>query len=249
MHRKEEEADELYFEAMEATTQKERKQLLNAALKIFPEHIDAKIGLIVMEKNSFKALEQLVKLEEFARLELLKAGLFTEESIGHFWGLIETRPFMRVLHRKLIALKEVGFLFEASGVGAEMLTLCQSDNLGIRYELLDVYTEMLNSEGVTELATEYGERYSIDFGFAELYTHVAHGEYELAKKCAQKTEKNNPGFIDFFSTIDLQKIGMAMRIANTGRYSVGEEFYVVLSQHSQKPYFNQTTEFLKTCKK
>lgn len=39
--------------------------------------------------------------------------MFEQENIGHFWGMIETRPYMRARNRKITILMDLGRYTEA----------------------------------------------------------------------------------------------------------------------------------------
>ncbi|KAF1984134.1 hypothetical protein K402DRAFT_150694 [Aulographum hederae CBS 113979] len=58
-----------------------------------------------------------------------------ENSIGHFWGILETRPYMRARYGLVEAMLEIK-TFEAAETAyddmRDMLRLCRSDNMGIR---------------------------------------------------------------------------------------------------------------------
>ncbi|KAJ7187255.1 hypothetical protein C8R46DRAFT_936364 [Mycena filopes] len=50
----------------------------------------------------------------------------------HFWGLTETRPYMRLLHALIRAYTKQKLWTEAVAVNIETLRLCESDNMGQR---------------------------------------------------------------------------------------------------------------------
>lgn len=56
--------------------------------------------------------------------------------MGDFWGLIETRPYMRARFGLAMALWSCGQGEEAAAHGAELLRLNPDDNQGVRYLLL-----------------------------------------------------------------------------------------------------------------
>jgi len=65
---------------------------------------------------------------------------YSRENKGHFWAMIETRPFMRAMGALAESLADNEYhLDEAIAVHEEMLDLNPSDNQGIRYGLLGCY--------------------------------------------------------------------------------------------------------------
>lgn len=59
-----------------------------------------------------------------------------EEDVGHFWGILETRPYMRARAGLAQCLWQAGKHDEALAHYRDMLRLNPGDNQGIRYSLL-----------------------------------------------------------------------------------------------------------------
>ncbi len=57
---------------------------------------------------------------------------------GDFWGVLETRPYMRLRHSYLELLIQCGMMGKAVNEAEELLRLCEGDNLGIRYALMQI---------------------------------------------------------------------------------------------------------------
>ena len=75
-----------------------------------------------------------MELEEF-RLRTGHEDLF-ETSAGHFWGLVETRPYMSARLALVVAnlnLKTFDAVKAALEHSMELLRLCRRDNMGVRY--------------------------------------------------------------------------------------------------------------------
>ncbi|KAF8963242.1 hypothetical protein BDZ97DRAFT_1821224 [Flammula alnicola] len=83
------------------------------------------------------AIEALEAAELRGRVILKKAlgnDCFDDEgdSVGHFWGILETRPYMRVLQALVRLYFESGRVKESAQTIIEMLRLCPGDNMGQR---------------------------------------------------------------------------------------------------------------------
>lgn len=90
-----------------------------------------------------------------------------EEDVGHFCGLIETRPYKRARQGLANTLWSLGRKEEAKEHYRDLLRLNPGDNQGIRYTLLNLLLEMNREEEAQELLDEYED------GMAEwLYTHT-----------------------------------------------------------------------------
>src|SRR5699024_3589385 len=132
-------AQDLIYEAMEKEG-REQKRLINEALDIYPNSPDA--YLLLAEKAATpreyrKLLQQAVTAGE---KDLGEA--FFKENKGHFWVLVETRPFMRAKAAYAISLEQAGFYEEAIKHYEELLELHPNDNQGIRDLLLPLYIEI-----------------------------------------------------------------------------------------------------------
>lgn len=101
---------------------------------------DTYIQLIIAKTNDAKELEKKLR-EEIAkeRKRLEKEDRITEEDIGSFYGLVETRPYMRTRYELLLLLLREKKYKEAMKEGEDLLELSENDNLGVRYPLAHLY--------------------------------------------------------------------------------------------------------------
>jgi tetratricopeptide (TPR) repeat protein len=147
-------AHDLVYDAFEAVGQK-RYQLAEQALKLDPNCIDA--YNILAEKEKY--IEDAIKLYEKAMLigekELGKA--FFMKNKGHFWGLIETRPYMRAKFQYAMSQYELGKIGMALKHIEELLVLNPNDNQGVRYFLFIIYVEQGNWKAAHGLLQQYEE--------------------------------------------------------------------------------------------
>lgn len=93
-------ADDYLELAEQAASKKKRLNYLKKALELEPDHVDAQLQLILTEAEDapearLTALEDLIKK---AAKPLEEEGCF-ERGTGAFWGIMETRPYMRVRPR------------------------------------------------------------------------------------------------------------------------------------------------------
>src|SRR5699024_11825512 len=82
---------------------------------------------------------------------------FLLENKGHFWMIIETRPYMRAKAMYADFLYETGEEEEAFKQYEEMLRLNPNDNQGIRYILLTLYIETEQFKKSQALISEFGD--------------------------------------------------------------------------------------------
>lgn len=71
--------------------------------------------------------------------EILEKDNYFEEDVGSFWGIMETRPYMRARQDMTLCLIELGRYSQAIIECEDMLRLCENDNTGVRYILMGLY--------------------------------------------------------------------------------------------------------------
>ena len=129
------EAQDLVYDAWEAADGRSRYALARKALKLSPLCADA--WLILAERPSLSARDRREFIERAVKAGELALGEdgFAEYA-GHFWGFLETRPYMRARHLLADDLWRSGDRDAAIKHLREMLTLNPGDNQGLRYVLL-----------------------------------------------------------------------------------------------------------------
>ncbi|KAF9007114.1 hypothetical protein BDQ17DRAFT_1302547 [Cyathus striatus] len=103
-----------------------------------PNNLDARIGLAIIMSGDPKVSVKILKSAEAkGRENLIKLfgpKCFDDdgEQVGDFWGLVDTRPYMRVL-KSLAEIHNADKQYkEAAELMIEMLRLCPEDNMGNR---------------------------------------------------------------------------------------------------------------------
>lgn len=126
--------------AENARTKKEERQYLENARKLEPKNLDVLTQLMLLDsrKKSFQILKELEDLLALGKKDLQERKLY-RESMGDFYQVLETRPYMRTLSMYLGGLKDNFMIQKAIAVSKEMLKLNKMDNLGIRYDLMALY--------------------------------------------------------------------------------------------------------------
>lgn len=125
-----EEAQALCYQAFESMG---RRQIVLArqALKICPDCADAYVILAEAIFEPARRLPLFLAGVEAGRRALGPEAF--EKDAGHFWGLIETRPFMRALRGAATAHEMLGDIEAAAADYRELLRLNPGDNQGVRY--------------------------------------------------------------------------------------------------------------------
>lgn len=148
-------AQEKAFDAMEAPRARERIALAREALALSPLCSDAYLVLARETADPNEALE-LYERAVAVGAEVLGEAAFRDDA-GSFWGLIQTRPYMRARHELGLALWRLGHREKAVGHYQEMLRLNPDDNQGIRYLLMDALLELGRDVDADVLLERYEE--------------------------------------------------------------------------------------------
>jgi tetratricopeptide (TPR) repeat protein len=126
-------AQELIYEAWENDDPRQRLVLARKALKLYADCADAYVLLADAAASPVKALE-LYRQGIEAGVRALGSAIFVEQC-GHFWGLLQTRPYMRARAGMALVLWQCGEHDKAIMNWNDLLRLNADDNLGLRYVL------------------------------------------------------------------------------------------------------------------
>ncbi len=191
-----EEAQELAYKAMEAENPDEALELADEALQLDPDCIDALMIKVEFTARSIPdVIDSLKKI--IARAEQKLGRKYFEENKGHFWGLVETRPYMRAQEFLTTSLKAAGHLKEAIKQAEQMLELNPNDNQGIRDSLLGMYLETGNLKGARNLIKRYPNEIMATFLWGQVLERYLSGEVEEAAKFYKKASSKNPHVFDY----------------------------------------------------
>jgi tetratricopeptide (TPR) repeat protein len=147
-------AQQIMYDAWDTPDRRARTKLARSALEIYPDCADAFSCLAEDARDAREALELYERAVEAGERDLGQRRF--EEDAGHFWGFLETRPYMRAREGLSQALHTVGRLDEAAEHYQEMLRLNPNDNQGVRMQLLPLLLELDRDEDATRLLERYG---------------------------------------------------------------------------------------------
>jgi tetratricopeptide (TPR) repeat protein len=129
-------AQEIMFDAWECEEPRKRVSMARKALETSSDCADA---YVLLAQETAQTPGQAVELygQGVAAGERALGQAAFEEDVGMFWGLLETRPYMRARLGLAMALWDAGHPDEAIAHGQEMLRLNPGDNQGVRYIVLN----------------------------------------------------------------------------------------------------------------
>jgi tetratricopeptide (TPR) repeat protein len=153
-------AQDVIYEAWEQANSRSRIALARKALGISPLCVDAYVLLAEEAARSVEeARDHYAKGVEAGELALGPQGF--EEYAGHFWGFLETRPYMRARAGLASALLKLGDSDGAIDHFREMLRLNPNDNQGIRYALLGCLLDRGDDGTLKQLLAAYEDDASV----------------------------------------------------------------------------------------
>jgi tetratricopeptide (TPR) repeat protein len=190
-------AQALMYRAFKEQDEERRVQLAKDALAICPDCADAYVLLAEQATSSKEALrlyEQGVAAGERA----LGPDAF-EQEVGHFWGILETRPYLRARLGLAHSLWTAGRREKAVQHLQEMLRLNPHDNQGIRYTLAGFLLFLDRDDDLARLLQQYPEEGLAAWAYTKaLLAFRQHGDTPEARqllKDARKKNKHVPAYL------------------------------------------------------
>ncbi len=150
------EAQQLMYDAWEAPTCQRAVALAKKTLSISPDCADAYTFIAEQTANSVEeAIDLCTKGVEAGERTIGKQAFI--EDVGHFWGLLETRPYMRARAGLAECLWAVGRREEAVAHFQDLLWLNPNDNQGIRDLLMPRLIELGRDKDAEKLFRQFDD--------------------------------------------------------------------------------------------
>jgi tetratricopeptide (TPR) repeat protein len=192
-------AQQTMYRAWDEKNAARRLRLAHQALKESENCADAYVLLAEEEADT---LEQAFKYyqEGVAAGERALGKKFFKENAGVFWGLLETRPYMRALAGKANCLWRLERQDEAIKAYQELLRLNPQDNQGIRYVLVDLFLGLKREDEVEKLLASYNDDWSTVWLYTRaLLTYRSAGASTKANRKLKDALKENPHVPDYLT--------------------------------------------------
>jgi tetratricopeptide (TPR) repeat protein len=187
-----EEAQDLMYRAWETKSRSRRIALARKALTISPDCADA---YVLLAEQAAESLDEAIELNqkgvEAGERAIGKRAF--KEDVGYFWGLLETRPYMRARLGLAQCLWEAGKKKEAVEHYKDMLRLNPGDNQGIRYVLVSCLFELGRDRELTSLLEEYDSEYDTFWLYTKaLLSFRDQGDCEESRERLEEARGVNP---------------------------------------------------------
>lgn len=198
---KQEMALDILDEAYAAQDEREAAKYAKQALKLDPDLLDARIVLVrtYEPEKQKRELEKLIK-GEWQRL--IDEKICDDSDIGIFYGIVETRPYMRARYVYMDLLEQMNKLRMAIAEGEDILRLNKNDNMGVRYKLMKLYAMLEDGEKLENMAAEFREA-NIDFLLPQAIYYYKTDNLTKARRILKQMYMSNQYILNAFDdTID-----------------------------------------------
>lgn len=192
--------DDAYELLEKAENTKSKAQAIKYAKEAYdmcPDCFDAVLFQVHLEDNPLKRWKLLEEGLEFEKDRLEDEEYFKKDNMGHFYGIFETRPYIRGLFAKADYLILDGKIKQARDVCKEILKLNENDNTGARYLLMAIYAYLEEENDMLKLYKKYPEE-NLEMLFPLFILYYKQGDDKKAKEYLDRINKANPDFIKFF---------------------------------------------------
>lgn len=220
-----------YLEMAEkARTKKQKLEYLAKAEALEPDNADVLVAKANIEtKDPFEYLEALDGIIKKSGAALKKKKYF-KDFTGEFWGVFETRPYMRALYERMETYLELEMMSAAAKECGEMLRLCEGDNMGVRYKLMHIYAYLENEAAALETFKKYDE-HSVQMILPLSVLYYKLNDLKKAEEYLNKAQGLNPGVKKvmraFFKEDEMRQLMQEMNPYYYSPCSVSEVLYEI----------------------
>ncbi len=173
-------AQDLAYQAWDAPTDRKAAALAREALSLSPDCTDA--YNVLAETAAASPEEACDYYQQGVEAGVRQLGeKFFAANKGHFWGMIETRPYMRARQGLADCLWAMRREEESIAHSEAMLDLNPNDNQGIRDVLLSRYLALGNDAGAERLFRQYKDDWSAAFLWSRVLLDLRRGDHVTAK--------------------------------------------------------------------
>lgn len=186
-------AQDLVYQAMEARAPARRLRLATQALDLDPDNVDAL--LMLTDAVPLGDATRIKVLRDIVAVGTKRLGPRAFKKLApHFWGHLETRPYMRARESLAEDLRTAGRLEEAIEEYTGMLALNENDNQGMRYHLLPCLLALRRLDEAQALMKRYIDDcdWSVVFAWGRVLAFLLAGDPAAAAKALVVARKQNP---------------------------------------------------------
>ena len=184
-------AQDLIYDAWDEVEPARQVALAMQALELWPDCADAFNTLAAATGSTVQKLAYYNQAVQAGQRALGEEFLADQHNVGHFWGILETRPYMRALAGVGHMSIKLRLFTRAEEIIRNMLYLNPGDNQGVRYLLLEILLEGKRYVEALEFIGRWDD-ISPDFNYTRaLLRFEKKGDYRYARTALQKAFEYN----------------------------------------------------------
>ncbi len=192
-----EKAQDLVYSAFDLDPD-QRVAMAREALEISADCADAYVVLAEAASTADEALE-LYRQGVTAGERAMGKKAFKEYR-GHFWGFLETRPYMRARLGLAQTLWDTGRREEAVEQYQDLLRLNPNDNQGVRYLLAEALMDLNRHQELARLLEEYKDDATAVWGYTRaLLAFRQEGDTSHSRRLLTEAHVANPYVPDYLT--------------------------------------------------
>ena len=205
------------------------------ALKLDPDNLDAERILIDCTSSGvIHVLKKYDRAIKHGNEVMKKRGYMNEDCIGDYWGIFETRPYIRLCGAYVETLVDCGMYGRALAEAKNIIHLNEGDNLGMRYKLMHIYSLLEREEEALALHAQYDNSEETMMLLPLSILFFKKGDFDTAEKYLKKLCKSNKDtkkFVKAFVNDDLERYLREISDYGYRPYSI-EELIIDMTENS-----------------
>ncbi len=211
-------AQDLCWDAWDETDTKKARRMARKALKICPDCADA-YNILGGSTASWKKAAELYEQGVAVGRKTLGEAYFKRNE-GHFWGLLESRPYIRAVNGLADCYWHLDRYKDSVRLYQEILRLNPGDNIGVRFILVSKLIILQRDDEARSILKRYpGEERAVAFPAytTTLLEFRRSGDSPKARKALEHAMTMNPHVPDYLLRIK------PLPGERPGYYSPGDE--------------------------
>lgn len=189
-------ANEILEKAQNTKSTKQAIKLADEAYAKCPDCFDAIVFKADLVDDTIKRREILDDGLKREKERLTKEDYFKNGNMGSFYGIFETRPYIKGLNHKAFYLAFDGKYKLSIEQCKNVLKLNNHDNTGIRYLLMALYASLEDEKSMLDLYHKYQEK-DLMMLIPLMILYYKKEEYNKSLDYLHEIEKINPSFIKY----------------------------------------------------
>ncbi len=231
--KKEKDAWDYLDMAYESDNEEDALKYAKKALMLDKNCLDADVMIAELTTETNEELKRKYeKLIGKAEKHLKEEKVWADENIGIFWGIHETRPYMRLRYSYMHLLLSMGKYRKAIKECEDLLVLSENDNLGVRYTLISLYSFFEDETNAMKLYDKFDKEASAHMLLPIIALYYKLDNYKKAETYLKKLSEVNDGLEEFFcnyGTGDLLDDPEVEKAINLGMYRPGSKEELVIA--------------------